>query len=191
MLDQNSDRPFTCPVGGVPTTWDKYRAITAAISCFKDATGADIRFLMALISRANPKTGRCDPGTRQLAIDTGVSPRHVKRCRAFWKRSDAIRYRERGRKNSVAYQINWPLLTDKFERMMKERDPNYGRNPIMVEMDGIEREAGMTGTITPHAYDRLDGICADHAAPAGNGIGGRAYRIIQTYPVDASSSALQ
>src|SRR5262249_22929353 len=72
---------------------DKYRA-AMALRHFKP-NAAQFQFMLTLIDRANPETGRCDPGTNTLIKDTGAAKRSIERARAFWRKKEVIAYFQR------------------------------------------------------------------------------------------------
>ena len=112
-----SNKPWSIP----PEDGDKYRALVA-ISHFK-ATGAQHRFMTRLIDRANPKTGRCDPGTTTLGKDAKAAARSIERARAYWRKKGVISYRQRPN-TSATYRINWNLLHRIFAQHFRKPEIN-------------------------------------------------------------------
>jgi len=109
-----SNKPWSVP----PEEGDKYRALVAL--CHFKANGAQYRFMMTLIDRANPETGRCDPGTETLSKDAKAASRSINRARAFWREKAVISYRQR-RNTSATYRINWDLLNRIFQQNYRDR----------------------------------------------------------------------
>ena len=67
-----------------------------------------------LIERFNLDTGRCDPGSRSLANDLGISVRQVRRSIASLVASGLFgKARHGGKGFANAYQPNWPLIVER------------------------------------------------------------------------------
>jgi hypothetical protein len=156
-----------------PEGGDKYRALVA-LRCLK-LSGSEFRLIIALIDRANIRSGRCDPGTERLMADTNLCKRSVAGARAKLRKKGIINYRLRGL-GSASYQVNWQKLNEIFQRHC--RNPAYDQKRIAAQLKNIERTKLASGSIAPEHQEWLDDIVEQHNGHLGDGLGGWAYRLL-------------
>jgi hypothetical protein len=166
MQDTETDGsiPYAPPPDGKkwatpPEDGDKYRALVALSRL--DLCASELKLAIVLIDRANPRTGRCDPGTDCLVADTGLSERTIERARPRLRKRGIISYRLRGL-TSASYQVNWHKLREIFWRQC--RTVIQDGKPVVAHLKTIE-QAWRGSPLTPEQKKTLDRIVEEH----GNG----------------------
>lgn len=119
----------------VPTDYTppprKSKWLMYAATCFLPLPieGSDKAVLACLISHANVRDGRNDPGQDTIAEETGLSERTVKRCIKRLLKSPYLK-RDRRARASSAYHVQWSALEAEwtaFQTRSRERSERRKR----------------------------------------------------------------
>ncbi len=77
-----------------------------------DLTAGELRVLLRLLERGNPKTGQCNPSISSLSRDTGFSNTTVKNAIKSLKARGIISFRRKSRYKSYEYEVFLPPYGD-------------------------------------------------------------------------------